>query len=214
MKKIISLILAAIMLMSLCASLFSCTPDEGENDAGGDNNNTETKVNYTVTVTDADGNPIKGAVITFNPKGSMSVPFPTDAEGKATYKTDKEMTATVTSVPAGYKYANIGKAQNFDKDGKLSVVVTKAEVELHFIIKVVDQDGNPISGVKVQMCDESDSCRKPVTTGTDGTAGYVYEAGNFHAQLTSLPEGYTVDDVAKYYNFENGVATITLTKVN
>lgn len=215
MKKIVALILTAVMLMSMSAMLFACNndnqPDQGTNE--GNNDNKETKVNYTVTVTDTDGNPIKGAVITFSPKGSMSVPFSTDEEGKASYKTNKEMTAVVTSVPKGYECAQLGKSLSFDQDGKASVVVSKVEVELYFIIKVVDEEGNPISGVIVQMCDDGGSCRKPVTTGDDGTAGYAYESGSFHAQLTQLPDGYTVDDVAKYYIFENGVATITLTKL-
>ena len=211
MKKLICLLLAVVMLTTLSVSLFSCTPEE--NQGGNEEENKETKTTYTVTVTDKDGNPIKGAVVTFSPKGSTPVPFPTDAEGKATYKTAKEMTAAITSVPAGYEYANLGKTQNFDKDGNLTVQISKVEVSLYFIIKVVDEQGNPIAGVRVQMCDEADSCRKPVTTGADGTAGYAYEAGNFHAQLTDLPEGYTVDDVYAYYNFDNGVATIVLTKI-
>ena len=197
------------MLTSLC--LFSCTPEE--NDNGEDGGQTETKVTYTVTVTDDKGNPIKGAILTFSPKGGTPIPYPTDAEGKASYRTDKEMSVTVTTIPAGYEYDKVGVAQSFDSEGKLSVVLSKADQSNAYVIKVVDEKGSPLSGVRVQMCDAAGSCRMPVVTGADGTASYPYEAGEFHAQLTALPDGYTVDDVAAYYDFEDGVATITLTKI-
>ncbi len=213
MKKIICLVLTLAMLASLSVGLFSCTPDDGGNEGGNNDNNTDSKINYTVTVTNTDGTPIKGAVVTFSPKGAMAVPFPTDAEGKASFKTDKELTVAVTSVPAGYEYDKLGQAQSFDKNGKLSVVISKIQVDSYLVIKVVDTEGNPLSDVKVQMCDEAGSCRRPIFTGSDGTASYAFEEGSFHAQLTELPEGYTVDDVTKYYDFVDGVATITLTKL-
>ncbi len=209
MKKIISLILAVAMLTAMSLCLFSCGDpgDSGDTDA-------EVKVNYTVTVKDADGNPIKGAIVTFNPKGVNPVPFPTDKDGKASYRTDKEMTATVTTVPAGYEYDKLGVAQEFDSEGNLSVVLTKAAPAGEpFIIKVVDQDGNAIEGVRVQMCDSAGTCLKSIATNAQGEAQYDYREGDFHAQLTELPDGYTVDDPEAYYDFTDSVATITLTKI-
>lgn len=210
MKKIIALILAVAMLTAMSLCLFSCDEDKPDDDK----DNTPTKVTYTVTVTDEDGKAIKGAIVTFSPKGSNPIPFPTDKEGKATYTTDKELTATVTTIPAGYEYDKLGVAQSFGEDGTLSVVLTKAEAEGDpFVIKVVDEQGKAIAGVRVQMCDTTGTCRKSITTNADGVAEYAYEDGNFHAQLTELPEGYTVDDPAAYYDFVDGVATITLTKI-
>ena len=86
MKKIICLILTVTMLMSMSLFLFSCNDGEDNND----DTNKETKVTYTVTVKDADGKAIKGAVITFSPKGSNPVPYLTDKDGEATFTTDKE----------------------------------------------------------------------------------------------------------------------------
>ena len=67
------------------------------------------------------------------------------------------------------------------------------------------------------MCDDTGSCRKPVTTNAEGKGSYAYEEGSFHAQLTNglsaLPEGYTVAEPDKYYSFVDGVATITVTKI-
>lgn len=209
MKKIICLILAVTMLMSMSLFLFSC--DDGEDN--NDDTNKETKVTYTVTVKDADGKAIKGAFVTFSPKGSNPVPYLTDKEGKATFTTDKELTATVTTVPKGYEYDKLGVAQSFGADGTLSVVLTKAAAAGDpFVIKVVDEQGNPIANVRVQMCDTTGTCRKSITTNAKGEAEYAYEEGDFHAQLTELPDGYTVDNEEAYYDFVDGVATITLTK--
>lgn len=235
MKKIIALILAVTMLLSMSVCLISCNDDNGDNNntegggEGGGNTNTETKVTYTVNVTDADGNPVKGVEITFTTEGSLSVPFSTDITGRAAMKTAKALTAAVTKLPAGYEYDKLNDEITFDANGNATIVITKVEAQGDpFIIKVVDEEGNPISGITVQMC--SDFCRPPVTTGEDGTATYTYLEGEWHAQLTvNIPDGATTDEIAEilaetipgytvadpkaYYNFEDNIATIVLTKL-
>jgi hypothetical protein len=204
MKKILSLILVFAMMLCLVACKGNDNPPEG----GGDQNKDE-KTTYVVTVVDNEGNPIPGVSVIFCPKGGVEMPWPTDAEGKASQKTSKEMTAKLTELPVGYEFDKLGQTLQFDTEGKLTITLTALAP---FIIKVVDQDGNAISGVKVQMCDAGGSCRMPTTTGADGTASYPFEKGDFHAQLTTLPEGYSVEDQDAYYDFVDGVATITLTK--
>ena len=70
----------------------------------------------------------------------------------------------------------------------------------------------PVAGVIVQMCEESGSCRMPTTTDENGEARYTFEEGNFKAQLSEIPDGYTVDDAEAKYAFVDGVATIKLNK--
>lgn len=181
--------------------------DNGGNGDGG--NGGDSKVNYTVTVVDSDGAAVKGAKVTFI-TSKMDMPWTTDADGKASYKSADTVKVKVTSVPAGYTYAKLNQEQSFGSDGTLTVTLEKLEP---YVIRVVDRDGNAIAGVKVQMCDEAGSCRIPRTTDADGYASYPYEEGTFHAQLTELPDGYTVDDVTKYYNFDNNLATIILTEI-
>ena len=214
LKKILSAVLVLSMLLTLSLSLFSCKDDEedkkqddGQSDVETDN--TPEKILYTVIVLDDEGNPVKGVDIEFSPKGGMTVPFPTDAEGKATYKTDKELSVAVKKIPKGYSYDKMNAQQQFGSDNTLTITLTSLAP---FVIRVVDQDGNPIEGVMVQMCDEAGSCRMPRGTDENGEAFYSFEEGSFHAQLTNLPDGYSVDDPAAYYNFVDGVATITLTK--
>lgn len=73
-----------------------------------------------------------------------------------------------------------------------------------YTIYVVDEAGNPVSGVKVQICDDANLCKAPKTTNADGVAVYEdQELGNYKAQLTKLPEGYEVDDMDAYYVFGN-----------
>ncbi|MBQ8302096.1 MAG: Ig-like domain-containing protein [Clostridia bacterium] len=198
-------IIAIILLVTLLPGNNS---NPGGEQSGGEN--AETKITYTVTVVDQDGNPIPGAKVAFAANGGTAIPFPTNAEGKATYKSDKTVTATVTEIPVGYEYDKLNVAQTLSSE-TLTVTITKLAP---LVIKVVDKDGNPISGVTVQMCDSAGSCRIPITTGEDGTASYNYEEGDFHAQLTVVPDGYTVDDLSAYYDFVDGVATIELTKVD
>ncbi len=72
-----------------------------------------------------------------------------------------------------------------------------------YTIYVVDEYGNPVSGVKVQICDDNNLCKAPKTTDENGMAVYEdQEDGNYKAQLTKLPEGYEVDDMDAYYRFD------------
>ena len=214
MKKIIALILAVAMLLSMSLCLVSCNDDTTGDDKDDDTPQTETKVTYTVTVLDGDGNPVRNVELTFSPKGATAIPFKTDLEGKASYKTAKELSVSVTSVPAGYTYDNVGKALSFGDDGNLTIIVNKLAP---LVILVVDQNGDPVVGAKVQMCDTTGSCRIPVTTDAEGKGTYNYENGEFKAQISNglagLPEGYTMDNPEEYVYFVDGVATITVTKI-
>ena len=85
-----------------------------------------------------------------------------------------------------------------------------------YTIKVVDEGGNPVAGVRVQICDVTGSCRLPKTTNEEGIAVYEDEVEDtYKAQISGgeagLPEGYTVDDPAAYYPMgDNNEVTIVL----
>ena len=211
MKKILSLILVLVMMLSIVA----CggkdkTPDTNDDQQQG---TTDTKVTYVVTVVDTDGNAVEGAVVSFTTKGGSPIPFPTDSEGKASYKTAKELTAAVTAVPSGYEYAKINQKIDFDKDGKATITLTKKAEEAPYVIKVVDQNGNAVEGVIVQMCDDAGLCLIPTATNEEGIATYKYQEGNFHVLINTLVDGYTVDDMSVYYYFTGREVTITITKI-
>lgn len=82
-----------------------------------------------------------------------------------------------------------------------------------YTIKVVDEGGNPVAGVKVQICDAANLCKAPKTTDENGVAVYEDQAdGEYKAQLTKLPEGYeAVGEADAYYPFgESTEVTITI----
>ena len=211
MKKILSLILVLVMMLSIVA----CggkdkTPDTND---GEQQSTTDTKVTYVVTVVDTDGKAVEGAVVSFTTKGGSPIPFPTDSEGKASYKTAKELTAAVTAVPSGYEYAKLNQKIDFDKDGKATITLTKKAEEAPYVIKVVDQSGNAVEGVIVQMCDDAGLCLIPTATNEEGIANYKYQEGNFHVLINTLVDGYTVDDMSEYHYFTGREVTITITKI-
>lgn len=78
-----------------------------------------------------------------------------------------------------------------------------------YTVTVLDQNGNPVSGVKLQFCDD-ESCRLPVTTDEDGKVSVRYDESNYHITLTSVPEGYTAEQTEFYFDGATEL-TVTLT---
>jgi hypothetical protein len=82
-----------------------------------------------------------------------------------------------------------------------------------YIVYVVDQDGNPVIGAEVILCDEG-SCI-PGTVEENGAEYYLFKAlkGAAKAKITGVPEGYTIDPVEDpdgYTYLAEGETTITL----
>lgn len=211
-KKIISLVLALAMLLSLSLCLFSCgDKNKGNNENENNNQQTENK-DYTVSVVDSNGNPVSGVKLSFTTPGGIPFPGTTGADGKATLNHNEDgVTVKVTSIPRGYEYNKLNADQSFDANRNLVITITALEP---IVINVVDNEGAPIASVLVQMCDTSGSCRMPTATNEEGKAFYVFEEGEFKAQLTNgAPDGYTVDDPTAYYPIVDGEVTIVLTKI-
>ena len=113
----------------------------------------------------------------------------------------------------------VGKKQQFDAKGNLVLTFSLVDVVTKmFEIKVVDQDGNAVEGVTVQICDAAGACRTPQETDENGEAFYNFVDGTFYASLTNgleaLPEGYTVADPEAKYYFEDNTVTIEIEKLN
>ncbi len=214
---------AVIVAIILLIVLLPGSGNNGQNGDNGDNGGnaggeTETKVTYTVTVVDQNGDPVKDAMINFYPQGGTSFFYLTNENGVTdSYRTDKQVTASVLSVPDGYEYDKLSQKQSFDKDGKLVITVIKDEGAM-YTIRLVDQDGNPVVGAGVQMCIPGGAC-VPFDTLTDenGEVSRTKTGGGYEAQITSLPEGYTDVTGGEYQPFsgdaESGfTVTIVVTK--
>ena len=88
---------------------------------------------------------------------------------------------------------------------------TEAQTEAAFNgykVTVTDQDGNPIAGVQIQMCD-SKGCRMPQGTGADGTVTFDFDTSDFHVLIAAPVDGYAVDTTEEYF-FENGGKELTI----
>ena len=93
---------------------------------------------------------------------------------------------------------------------------TKApDAKITYTIKVVDQNGAPIEGVIVKLC-EGEVCRKPVITGADGTASYKFEPnGNELKAMIEVEQDEAISAAytysSEYVYLENGATEVTLT---
>lgn len=87
-----------------------------------------------------------------------------------------------------------------------------APVDYVYTIKVVDVDGNPMSGVFVQVC-AGVAC-VPMPTDANGVAGYVNEVigdGELAAEVIGIPDGYACVDGVKKISMANGNTDVVFT---
>lgn len=89
---------------------------------------------------------------------------------------------------------------------------TEDDGKVTYTVLVVDQNNNPVPGVKLQFCDE-ESCRLPVTTGEDGTVTASYTASEYHITLTYIPEGFESEETAFYFGDQTQL-TVVLTAIS
>ena len=81
--------------------------------------------------------------------------------------------------------------------------------EPDYVVYVVDQDGNPVAGVMVQLCDEG-ACYAPVTTDDNGVAEFFMEKDIVGAMTkVMMAAGYEFS--TEYTMFAEGENTVTLT---
>lgn len=79
---------------------------------------------------------------------------------------------------------------------------------IQYKVKVVDEEGNPIVGVYVQLCTE-ETCLMPVKTDEAGVAVFTpAEEEEYHAKFTKVPEGYEAD--AEDFYFADGETELTI----
>ena len=215
MKRIISLILAILMLCGSIFALAACdgkdNNDDGTNDAGSDNGNNggdngdgETEAaGYEVKVVDNAGNPVSGVKLAFILDGKKSL-LTTDASGVA--KKDASGNSATVSVFQAEGYI-------FDKDKTYTLVNGKVTITLEaesseketFTIYVVDATGAPVANVDVQLCKNEDGgiCIGGVTDASGKAVFEVTAGSKWKAKLISADE---------YEYFADGSYEITLVK--
>ncbi len=230
-KKILSLVLALSMVLSLGLILASCGGDtectehtdansDGKCDTCGAAVETEggdDKTAYTVILKDANNQPVAGATLTLATRGFTSETLTTDAEGKATasLKAVGYVKAKVLTVPDGY-IRPTDEVQFDDNKTELTISVA-LDTRVAHTITLVDGEGNAISGVLVQIC-EGGVCQTPVTTDKDGKAVIRFNPSGeeLKARVLSVPTGYAYPDGVDsegYIHVAAGTTEITLTLI-
>ena len=114
--------------------------------------------------------------------------------------TNENVTGESTgSVPASSSVAT--------KPSESTSVIPAGKVQ--FKVTVVDEDGNPIVGVYVQVCND-ETCLMPVKTDEAGVATFApADEGEYHANfLSGIPEGYEAD--AEVFDFAAGETELTI----
>ncbi len=82
---------------------------------------------------------------------------------------------------------------------------------VQYKVKVVDDAGNPVVGVMVQVCTD-ETCLLPVRTDDTGVATFAPAVpGEYHANfLPRIPDGYEADAEVFYFEGDSTEMTIVL----
>jgi len=228
LKRIISLILVFAFALSAAMLLASC--------GGGDTECTEHKdedannicdkcgetleivptgEEYTVTVKGADGEKVAGVKLKISTRGKESEELTTDANGIASARLEKVayVRATVTEVPTGYLKPT-AYVEFADNATALTVTLEKDNRVAH-TVTLVDNEGNAISGVLVQICQTL--CQTPVLTDEEGKAVITFapEAGYLKVKVTDMSQipGYEMTgkvDAEGYLHFDEGTTEMQI----
>ncbi len=161
-KKILSLLLVVCMLASVL-TLTSCkkSSDDDNNDQSNDNGGTTTTTDktYTVTIVDGDNSPVEGAKLTMT-DGKTYPSATSDKNGKASVSFPEGTTTVsvmVTSTPDGYEKPEkvSGSFHGVFASGSQELTITltkKTEAKETYTVRVVDQNGDAVVGMEVQLC--------------------------------------------------------------
>ena len=88
-----------------------------------------------------------------------------------------------------------------------AVTNAPANGKVTYTVTVKDQNGNPVEGAAVQMCDDK-GCKMPAPTGADGVVTFTYAPSNYHITIVECPDGYTCDPEQSFY-FEGDATELT-----
>lgn len=78
----------------------------------------------------------------------------------------------------------------------------------NYEVLVNDANGNPVSGVSIQFCSDTECSMGQ--TGADGVATFDKEAGSYTVHVIDVPDGYASDDTEYTAPEQPGRITIVL----
>lgn len=86
---------------------------------------------------------------------------------------------------------------------------TKTEQTPTYTVKVVDEGGNPITNVLVQLCN-AEGCH-PALTDENGVAEFFMEEDSYEVKFVKLPSGYEYSTEETVFHFADGSNELTIT---
>lgn len=160
------------------------------------------KIPYTVTVKDAQGEPIPNVSITVAAEGEPAH-FATDATGVAVMQLPAGTYTCTFTVPEGYDPVENTEFALTAENTDYEITLTKTVIIMHdYVVTVADEKGGAVSGTKVKIGSTV------VTTGSDGTAVFQLEQGSYTVTIQELPEDYTAAEDA--YPFPEGETALRI----
>ena len=106
---------------------------------------------------------------------------------------------------------NVGNGGGvLDQGGDENNQTTQATVSgVVYTVKVVDENGNPIAGAFVQMC-QGENCT-PKQTAADGVATYnMAEEADYEVKFIMMPAGYALSTEESVFHFAAGAKDMTI----
>ncbi len=203
MKKIISIVLILTMVIGL---LCGCGKEDPKPTT--QNPTQPAEKTYSVNCVDQNGDPVANVILQWVDEKNNQQLAVSDSDGKVSITGKVAMVSmNLTSAPAGY--TSTESVYQFEGKTELTIVLNKEASQDNMVtykITVVDQNGNPVSGVVVQICDE-ENCKLPMTTDENGFASAEYAESNYHVTLNTLPDGYESEQTEFYFD---GATEITI----
>lgn len=167
------------------------TESQPESDTESDTQpQTPTTTTYTVTVVDTDGNAIPMVALKIGTKSAV-----TNAQGQASATLDTGVYTVTIVMASGYKLDT--KTFTFvEGEDALTIVLEREggnEELVTYTVKVVDENGNGISGVALQLC--QGACNRLPNTDENGVSTIKLAAKEYNLQILTaegyiVPEGY------------------------
>lgn len=156
---------------------------------------------YSVTVKDADGNPMANVSISVNVDGVNTV-FVSDENGLIELDLPSGMYTVKVTVPAGYVCETTQFLLSDSNPAKEIVMNVYVPQEVAYTVYVVDSDGKPVPNAAVVLGD------RYVYTDANGMVSFLLIESKDYTVTVVAPEGYTLENG----NFSFGEET-TLTVV-
>ena len=140
------------------------------------------KIDYAITVTDADREPVAGVSLTMTMENGTTVPLTTNAKGIAHTKQAPGDYPVVLTLPEGYTATTteltLTEARPF-ASVKLDAVHVETVV---YTVTVTDAEGAPLQGISVMIGSYVE------VTGADGKAAFTLPKGSYTVTV-SRPDG-------------------------